>query len=127
MWRLDRVLAAEVSNTAFTPRPGFTLPALAAQSFGVWREAPHEVALRFQGAAAEEARQWRFHPSQRLQERPGGALEVRFTAGGLDEMAHHLATWGDAVEVLHPPALRERLVALGEALCRRHGPGCVRP
>ncbi|MFG1343570.1 hypothetical protein V5F59_01635 [Xanthobacter autotrophicus DSM 431] len=31
-----------------------------------------------------------------------GRLEVRFTAGGLLEMVHHLFTWGTAVEILAP-------------------------
>lgn len=121
VWRLDRVLSAEALNEAFTPRPGFTLPRLAAQSFGVWREAPHQVVLRFTGSAAIEARNWAFHPSQRFEAQPDGALLLRFEAGGLDEMAYHFATWGEAVEVLEPPALRERLAALGAALVRRHG------
>jgi len=131
VWRLDRVQAAETTNEAFVPRAGFTLPALAAQSFGVWREAPHRVVLRFAGTAADEARGWIFHPSQTLEPQSDGALIVRFEAGGVDEMAYHFATWGDAVEVLEPPALRARLATLGQALVRRHGEdacpaeGCV--
>ncbi|MFN3448948.1 MAG: helix-turn-helix transcriptional regulator [Roseococcus sp.] len=121
VWRLDRILAAEVTAQPFTPRPGFELPKLAAQSFGVWREPPVEVALRFRQDAAREAANWLFHPTQTLEPQPDGTLLVRFTAGGLEEMAHHLATWGEAVEVLAPDALRARLAALGAALLRRHG------
>lgn len=123
VWRLDRVQAAETTNEPFVPRPGFTLPGLAAQSFGVWREAPHRVVLRFVGTAATEARGWLFHPSQVLEPQPDGALIVRFEAGGLDEMAYHFATWSEAVEVLEPAALRARLATLGQALVRRHGEG----
>ncbi|WP_037299516.1 helix-turn-helix transcriptional regulator [Rubritepida flocculans] len=121
VWRLDRILAAEVTEQPFTPRPGFELPKLAAQSFGVWREPPVEVVLRFREDAAREAANWLFHPTQRLEPQPDGTLLLRFTAGGLEEMAHHLATWGEAVEVIRPDALRARLAALGAALLRRHG------
>jgi predicted DNA-binding transcriptional regulator YafY len=121
VWRLDRILEAEVTEQPFTPRPGFELPSLAAQSFGVWREAPVEVVLRFDAQVAREVRQWVFHPSQRQEPQPDGSLVVRFTAGGLDEMTHHFATWGEMVEVIAPDALRERLAALGAALTRRHG------
>ncbi|MCU0943732.1 MAG: WYL domain-containing protein [Rubritepida sp.] len=120
VWRLDRIRAAELANESFTPRPGFTLGELAAQSFGVWREAPFRVALRFAPEAAAEARGWRFHPSQRMEPRPDGSLLVSFEAGGLDEMVYHFATWGEAVEVLEPAELRARLAALGAALVRRH-------
>lgn len=121
LWRLDRVLSLEATELPFEPR--FDLPALTADSFGVWREPPVDVALRFTAAAAAEAAQWRFHPSQRMEPGPDGTLVVRFRAGGLDEMAYHLASWGEAVEVLAPGALRERLVALARALLRRHAAG----
>lgn len=123
VWRLDRVRAARLSEESFVPRPGFTLAELAAQSFGVWREPPFRVVLRFAPEAAAEARQWRFHPTQRMESQPDGSLRLSFEAGGLDEMAYHFATWGEAVEVLEPPALRARLAALGAALLRRHGEG----
>ena len=38
-----------------------------------------------------------------------GSLLVEFTASGWLEMAWHLVTWGNAVEVLDPPELREML------------------
>jgi predicted DNA-binding transcriptional regulator YafY len=121
VWRLDRIRTATLENESFAPRPGFTLGELAAQSFGVWRETPFRVALAFAPEAAQEARGWVFHPTQRMESRPDGSLLVTFTAGGLDEMAYHFATWRDAVEVIEPPELRERLAALGAALVRRHG------
>lgn len=123
VWRLDRIRTAELDNASFAPRPGFTLGELAAQSFGVWREAPFRVVLAFAPHAAQEAKGWLFHPTQHMESRPDGALVITFTAGGLDEMAYHFATWGEAVEVLEPPALRARLAALGAALARRHGKG----
>lgn len=121
LWRLDRVVALEATDEPFEPR--FDLAALTADSFGAWREPPMEVVLRFAAEAAGEAAQWRFHPSQVTEPQADGTLVVRFRAGGLDEMALHLASWGEAVEVLAPAALRDRLVALAQALLRRHAAG----
>ena len=56
-----------------------------------------------------------------MQPQDDGSLVVRFRAGGLVEMANHLATWGDTVEVLSPPELRRKLAEIGEALVRAHG------
>ena len=39
----------------------------------------------------------------------GSQKDVTIRAGDLDEMAWHLFTWGDAVEVIEPAELRERL------------------
>jgi predicted DNA-binding transcriptional regulator YafY len=123
MWRLDRVLEVEATEEGFVPREGFDVATLMRDCFGVWREAPMEVVLRFDARAAGDAAGWRFHASQVLEPQPDGTLVVRFRAGGIEEMANHLATWGDTVEVMAPEALRERLAAMGEALVKAHGAG----
>lgn len=46
-----------------------------------------------------------FHPTQVLTDMADGGLLVEFTASGWVEMAWHLMSWGDAVEVLEPPQL----------------------
>ena len=57
-------------------------------------------------SAAPTAREFVFHPGQRLEEAADGSLVVRFEASGWLEMAWHLYQWGDAVEVLAPEGLR---------------------
>ncbi len=123
VWRLDRVERVEVTEEAFVRAEGQDLASLTADCFGVWRERPVQVELRFTPAAAEDARHWRFHASQRMTEEPDGHLLVRFRAGGVEEMAMHLVTWGDAVEVREPPRLRDALAAIGRGLVARYGGG----
>ena len=60
----------------------------------------------------------------------GSRMVVRFTAGGMLELARHLFTWGAEVTILGPPELRtlmqeELRAALGRHLERRRrgGPG----
>ena len=60
--------------------------------------------------AADEGRRWRFHPDQVLTEEADGALTVRFRSGGLRELAWHLFTWRDTIEIVAPDSLRETLV-----------------
>lgn len=120
MWRLDRVTFAEGTEEGFVPRAGFDVGTLMRDSFGVWREPPMEVVLRFDARAAADAAGWRFHASQVLEPQPDGGLLVRFRAGGIEEMANHIATWGDTVRVVSPPELRAKLAAMGAALTRAH-------
>jgi predicted DNA-binding transcriptional regulator YafY len=120
VWRLDRISALAETNEGFALREGLDVATLMADCFGVWREPPFEVALRFSPAAAEEARLWRFHRSQQAEADAEGGWVVRFRAGGLEEMAVHLVRWGSDVEVRSPPELRERLARLGEALLAAH-------
>lgn len=56
--------------------------------------------------AAARAREFEFHPTQVLEDKPDGSLIVRFRAAGHLEMAWHLYMWGKDVEVLAPPALK---------------------
>ena len=123
MWRLDRVTFVDATEEGFAPRAGFDVGTLMRDSFGVWREAPMDVVLRFDTSAAADAAGWRFHASQVVEPQPDGSLILRFRAGGIEEMANHIATWGDTVQVISPPVLKERLAKLGEALIRAHGQG----
>ena len=63
------------------------------------------VRWRFTPRAAPVAREFVFHPLQAMTDMPDGSLLVEFTASGWVEMAWHLVSWGNAVEVLEPPQL----------------------
>lgn len=101
---LDRL---EILDAVFEKRRDFALDAYARRSFGVFQEEPMDVEWRFSPEIAADAREYRFHPDQEFDARADGSLTVRFRAGGLKEMAWHLLTWGDQVEVIKPPALRD--------------------
>jgi predicted DNA-binding transcriptional regulator YafY len=107
LFSLPRIKGVETMDQPAERPPDFDLTAFAKQAFGVFQEDPVDVAWRFSADAAEEARAFTFHPDQTTEDAPDGSLIVRFRAGGLLEMAWHLYTWGDRVEVLGPPALAE--------------------
>jgi predicted DNA-binding transcriptional regulator YafY len=119
-YRLDRMGEVRLASVAFARPPGFDLAAFAAQAFGTWQEPPFDVALRFTPQVADEAARWQFHPTQQLSREEDGSLVVRFTAGGLSEMAWHLFTWGTNVAVVAPDALRTRLRELLAAASAHH-------
>jgi predicted DNA-binding transcriptional regulator YafY len=119
LWRLDRIVSVDLLDRGFT-REEFDLKAYAAQSFGVFQEDPIDVVLRFTPEAADDASGWLFHPSQKVEREPGGALIVRFHAGGMQEMCWHLFKWGDAVRILEPPSLRKQLARLAQLVTQHH-------
>ena len=59
----------------------------------------------FSLAASDRVRRFVFHPEQKVEEGDDGSLTVSFEACGQLEMAWHLYSWGDHVEVLDPPEL----------------------
>jgi predicted DNA-binding transcriptional regulator YafY len=107
-FRMDRIYAAEVLEQSFALAPGFTLEQYAAQAFGVYQDPAQygEVIWRFAPAVAERAAEFRFHPTQVMDQQDDGSLIVRFHAAGWLEMAWHLYQWGDKVEVIAPAGLR---------------------
>lgn len=109
LFALAGIAEVTLRDATFARDPDFSLDAFARRSFGVYQEAPAGVVWRFTPEAAAEAAQYVFHPDQELEAQADGSLIVRFTAGGWLEMAWHLYTWGDRVEVLAPPELARQV------------------
>ncbi|MDD4616716.1 MAG: WYL domain-containing protein [Alphaproteobacteria bacterium] len=109
LFSLSQIEAVTVTLDSFCRCKDFNLQDFAEQSFGVWMEKPQEVVWKFTPKAASAARDFVFHPSQKIEEKKDGSLIVRFKAGGLLEMAWHVLTWGDQVEVIKPKGLKAML------------------
>jgi predicted DNA-binding transcriptional regulator YafY len=120
MFRLDRMSEVRASNQLGCAPDDWDLDAWMMKSFGVWREDERDIVLHVSASSADRARGWSFHPTQVVEDREGGALTVRFTSGGLREIAEHLFTWGGEVAIVAPEKLREvmreRLAAGQQAL-----------
>ncbi|MBY8823369.1 WYL domain-containing protein [Sphingomonas colocasiae] len=108
-YRVEEIQDAECLEGSFEIDPGFNLRRHAEKGFGSYVSAQEfgEVIWRFRPDAAAHARRYVFHPTQTTQEAEDGSLIVRFHASGHLEMTWHLYSWGDAVEVVAPQALRE--------------------
>ncbi|HEY0649482.1 helix-turn-helix transcriptional regulator [Phenylobacterium sp.] len=119
-WRLDRIQEVEI-----TGRPGgkpeeFSLQAYADESFGIYQDDIHDVVLRILPHGADDARRWRFHARQKLEELPDGGVIVRFRSSGMRELAWHLFTWQDKAEVVAPQALKDMLRSELDVAMRTH-------
>ena len=112
-FRLDRMSAITVEEGTARPPEGFDLQAFASRSFGIYQDEVEQVELRVLPEGADEARAWRWHPTQTFEDQPDGSVIVRFTASGMRELAWHLFTWGHQVRILAPDRLR---IAMAEAL-----------
>jgi predicted DNA-binding transcriptional regulator YafY len=112
-WRLNRIAEIEAVDRPSTRPSEFSLQAYADESFGIYHDAVEDVVLRILPHGAEDAMHWRFHANQKVRRLGDGSVEVAFRASGMLELAWHLFTWGDKVEILGPLSLR---VTLGEQL-----------
>jgi len=108
-YRMDAIYGVQLTSETFVRPESFDLQTFANRSFGVFQDDHEygEVVWRFKPEAAEHARGFVFHPDQTTELADDGSLIVRFQAAGHLEMCWHLYAWGDKVEVVCPPRLRE--------------------
>ncbi len=107
LFALSGISEVVIEPGSFTRDPAFSLREYADRSFGVFQDDAVDVVWKFSPAAAPDAREFLFHPSQQLTDLPDGSLLVRFRAAGQREMRWHLYQWGNDVEVLEPPDFME--------------------
>ena len=119
-FRLDRMSHVAAQEGVAIPPADFDLGVFASQSFGIYQDEIEDVAVRIAPDGADEARGWRWHPTQTFEDLPDGGVIVRFRASGMRELAWHLFTWGDQAVILQPQRLKtvmaEALAAAGRAL-----------
>ncbi len=117
MFTLTRISNLNVHKRIYFERnDNFSIADLLKDSFGVFREKPYKVVWQFDKSVADEIRQWKFHRTQTMRTMNDGRVEVTFYAGGIDEMAWHLVTWGDKVKVRRPQRLIKRLQQARDAI-----------
>ncbi len=107
LFSLPNIEAVTVTEDSFIRDPDFDLEAFASRSFGLFQAEPFDTIWRFRPEAAADAEEFVFHPTQTMERQEDGSLIVRLTAASDLEMAWHLYSWGDKVEVLEPPHLAE--------------------
>lgn len=97
------------STEKFTSDPEFSLKKFSAKSFGVKNnETLMKVVLRFSPYSARDAAQFNFHSTQSKPEIDNeGRLIISFSACGELELCRHIFTWGEGVEILNPPELKQ--------------------
>ncbi|PVM93360.1 DNA-binding transcriptional regulator [Caulobacter radicis] len=109
-FRLDRMSEVEALDKPASPPAAFSLQAFADESFGIYHGEIEDVVLRIKSERAEDALRWRFHSNQVVTQGPDGVVIVAFRASGMLELAWHLFTWGDAVEIVSPESLKHRMI-----------------
>lgn len=111
-FRVEEIYEAEVLERTFEIDSDFDLKKHAERGFGSFVNDAEfgEVIWRFLPEAADHARRYVFHPNQTIEAPDDGSLIVKFEASGYLEMAWHLYSWGNSVEVLEPKALRDMVV-----------------
>jgi proteasome accessory factor B len=124
MFKVDRIIEAEVlAADAYVPSD-FQLEKLIANSWGIWtNEKVQKVQLVFTQEVAQRVRETVWHPSQKLEALPDGRLRFAVDVRGLIEITPWILGWGADVEVVGPAALRKGIAATAKGMAAQYSSG----
>jgi predicted DNA-binding transcriptional regulator YafY len=108
-YRLDRIDSLECIDTIASPPADFDLVAFANTAFAYFEGEQEDVVLHVLPGGMEDFKNYRFHPSQTVEPHAEGGALVRFRASGMLELAWHLFTWGNKIEIVEPLSLRQQM------------------
>jgi predicted DNA-binding transcriptional regulator YafY len=108
-WRLDRIEKLECLDVAAAPPADFDLVAFANTPFAYFEGPQEDVVLHVLPGGMEDFKNYRFHSSQSVEEHPAGGVIVRFRASGMLELAWHLFSWGNKIEIVEPVSLHQQI------------------
>jgi predicted DNA-binding transcriptional regulator YafY len=105
-FRVDRIRSLAVLAESFVRDPKFDAKAHLEQIFQaeVGPE-PIEVAIWFDAVTAPYVRERRWHPSQTVTEHSDGAMTLRMTVRGINDLKRWIMGYGRGAKVLQPKAL----------------------
>ncbi len=109
-YKVERIRSATLTQDRYEIPETFDPDQWLADAWGIWSPdgtPPIRIRLRFDAAIAHRVREAVWHRSQELTELPDGSLEMAVTVNGIVEIRPWILSWGDGVEVLEPPDLRQ--------------------
>ena len=121
-YKVERIRTSTVTADRYEIPEDFDPDAWLAHSWGIWsaESGVEEVILRFDPSVGQRVRESVWHRSQRLTELDDGRIELALTVAGIVEIRPWILSWGDAVEVVAPPALREAVAGMVQRAADRY-------
>ena len=121
-FKIERIRSASLTPRTFEPPdPAGTTSALRAAWDIIADQEPVEVVLRFAPGVANRVLEATWHPTQTVDTEKDGSLRWRATVSGTIEIRLWILSWGDDVEVLAPPTLRDDVAATHRRALERYG------
>ena len=81
--------------------------------------------LRFDAFAARLIRERTWHASQTMEPLPDGGLDLSMHVGLSPEVERWILGWGEHVEALAPPELRQSIARTAEQVAAAHAPNAA--
>ena len=122
-YKVERIRQATLTQDRYEIPDDFDPAQFLAHSWGIWSSdttPPVDVRLRFDAGVARRVRETVWHRSQVLTDLPDGSVELAVRVAGIVEIRPWVLSWGDQVEVLAPPELREAVAGAVRGAAERY-------
>jgi predicted DNA-binding transcriptional regulator YafY len=120
-FKLGRIKDLAALDKLYVPDEKFTLAGYLGNAWGMIPEGrEYEVKLKFAPMVAANVAEVNWHRTQQVTFEPDGSAVFTATVDGLGEISWWILGYGDQVEVLEPPPLRERLLKMAETLVAKY-------
>jgi proteasome accessory factor B len=118
---LGRMHGLELTKERFTDRKDFDAKTYFKGSVGVVTgEGDYDVVIEMDAWLTDVLRGRRFHPKQVWTELPAGGSYLNLRLNSLEEIEHHVLSWGTHATVIGPVELRQRLFKIAKELSERY-------
>ena len=106
-FRVSKIKEITLTDNYFEKEDDFDLKKYCATSFGVYQGEIFDVLLQFNKDAAEDAKDYFFHPTQKGNLEKDGSYTLSLKASGEYEIITELLKWRDSVKILAPESLKK--------------------
>ena len=121
--RVDRVRSIRPGGQKFERPKDFDPEDYLGRSFGMYSEGEQtRVAIEFARQAARTVLEREWHPTQRLEPRPGGKVILKMNVHGLPEVARWVLSHAPDARVLEPRELRKMVAENASRAAHQHRP-----
>jgi len=125
---VDRIRSMRLVNDHFKYPEGFDLEGYLERGWSLQADAQQEtIVLHFDKGITPWISNCKFHPSQKITQRPDGSSIFEVTVAGVDEIKHWVLSFGDKVEVLEPKSLRTAIADECREMARKYKPADLYP
>ena len=121
-FKIERIRDVAMTPATFEPPESGEIEAMFGRAWDIIADQPPaEVVLRFAPGVAARVQEATWHPTQTVAVEADGSLTWRATVAGTIEIRLWVLSWGDEVEVVSPPALRDDVAATHRRALARYG------
>ena len=107
IFRISKIKEITLTDNYFEKEDAFDLKEYCTRSFGVFQGEIFDVLLQFNKDAAQDAKEYFFHPTQIGKLEQDGSYTLSLKASGEYEIITELLKWRDSVKILAPESLKE--------------------